>query len=95
MITTGVTSPIRSYPVGMKATTVRSCSTPDTDDTIVVNETGKTVWELLRTPRTPDEVASYLKTKYDIGTEHRPAEEVEAFLQTLAPGFVSVPGAAS
>lgn len=68
---------------------------PDTDDTIVVNQTGKSVWELLRTPCTPDEVASYLKTKYDIGAEHSPAEEVEAFLETLSPGFVLVDGAAS
>lgn len=67
---------------------------PDTDETIVVNETGKSVWDFLRTPCTPDEVVSYLKTKYHVGAEHRPAKEVEAFLKTLAPGFVRLHGAA-
>jgi len=67
---------------------------PDTDDTIVINQTGKSVWQFLQTPSTSGEVASYLETKYDVGAEHKPAEEVEAFLKTLAPRFVQQEGAA-
>jgi len=68
---------------------------PDTDDTIVINQTGKSVWQFLQAPSTSGEVATHLETKYDIDAEHRPAEEVEAFLETLSPGFVMVHGAAS
>ncbi|NQU11608.1 PqqD family protein [bacterium] len=67
---------------------------PDTNDTIIINQTGKSIWEFLRTPCTSDEVASYLETEYHVGAEHRPAEEVEAFLKTLVPGFVRQDGAA-
>lgn len=61
---------------------------PDTDDTVIINQTGRSVWEFLRTPQTLRAVASYLETQYQIGAAHRTADEVQAFLDTLVPGFV-------
>ena len=61
---------------------------PDTDDLVIINPTGKCVWEFLSTPHTLDEVVSFLDTQYQIAAEDRTAEDVEAFLETLIPDFM-------
>ena len=62
---------------------------PDTNDLIIINQTGQCVWEFLNTPHTLDEVVSFLDTQYQIAAEERTAEDVEAFIEVLMPDFVA------
>lgn len=62
---------------------------PDTDDLAVVNFTGKTIWNLLASPRTIDEIVADLEGTFNIASSvEKTAGEVEEFLKSLAPDFV-------
>jgi hypothetical protein len=58
---------------------------PDTDDTIVINPTGRALWTFLETPRTIDEIAAYLVETYAGVTAERAIEDAIQFVQSLAP----------
>lgn len=61
---------------------------PDTNDTTVVNLSGRGLWAFLETPRTVDEMAAYLVQIYrDINAEQA-AEDAAQFVQSLLPNFV-------
>jgi hypothetical protein len=62
---------------------------PDTDDTAIVNLSGRALWALLAdSPRTVDEMAAHLVAAYrDVSTEQA-AEDAAQFVQALAPDFV-------
>ena len=62
---------------------------PDTDDLVIINLTGRTVWEYLSTPRTLAEIVAYLEERYYIDSAvDTTMKEVEEFLQTLIPDFI-------
>jgi hypothetical protein len=62
---------------------------PDTDDLVIINLTGRTVWEYISTPRTLEEIVRYLEERYHIDSAvDKAMKEVEEFLQTLIPDFI-------
>jgi hypothetical protein len=63
---------------------------PDLDDAAVVNLPGRALWAYLETPRTVDEMATYLASTYRDVTVERAAEDAAAFVEALAPGFLLV-----
>ena len=61
---------------------------PDTDDTAIVNLTGRALWAFLATPRTVDEMAAHLVQTYrDVQTEQA-AQDAAQFVQSLTPDFL-------
>jgi len=63
---------------------------PDTDDTILVNSTGLSVWTFLAQPRTVDDIASYLTKLFGGNLDHSAVKkDVETFIPELVPDFIS------
>jgi hypothetical protein len=61
---------------------------PDSDDTTVINLSGRGLWAFLETPRSVEEMAAYLVQTYcEVGAEQA-AEDAAQFVQSLLPGFV-------
>ena len=62
---------------------------PDTDDSVIINPTGRIVWEYISTPRTLDETVAHLKEHYRIDSAtDQTTKQVMEFLDTLMPDFV-------
>jgi len=61
---------------------------PDVDEVIIVNPTGKAIWQLLETPHTPEQIAAYLVETFQGCTLEQAAEDVETFIQDLLPNFL-------
>ncbi len=61
---------------------------PDTDEVVLINETGRIIWEAIACPRTAAEIAARLIA----GTTGAADVEadVEAFLASLLPDFVVI-----
>ncbi|MGZ4846715.1 MAG: PqqD family protein [Halobacteriota archaeon] len=63
---------------------------PDTDNTILINSTGLSVWTFLAQPRTIDDIVSYLSTLFGGNLDHSAVkQDVETFIPELAPDFIS------
>jgi hypothetical protein len=61
---------------------------PDTDDSAIINVTGKAIWYALGSPKTLDEIVSILEGMFRIKSpSDQTAKEVEEFLTTLMPDF--------
>ena len=67
---------------------------PDTDDTLLINPTGLSVWTFLAQPHTIDDIVSHLTMTFS-GNLDRSAmkQDVETFICELAPDFISEVGA--
>ena len=63
---------------------------PDTDDTSIINLTGRELWTLLATPRTQKEMIEYLIRKYSGVSAEQASEDIQLFVETLMPDFVLV-----
>lgn len=61
---------------------------PDTDDTAIVNLTGRALWAFLETLRTVDEMAAYLVQTYRDVQAEQAAEDAAQFVQSLSPDFL-------
>ena len=61
---------------------------PDTNDVVLLNETGRMIWEAVTEPRDASEVAAYLEANTQ-GAANVQAD-VEAFIESLLPDFVTV-----
>ncbi|MFQ5615138.1 MAG: PqqD family protein [Anaerolineales bacterium] len=61
---------------------------PDTDDMLIVNPTGRTIWEMISTPHTPVEVAAHLMETFRGPSLDQAANDVEQFIQDLLPDFI-------
>jgi len=61
---------------------------PDSDNTTIVNLTGRDLWSFLQTPQTPDEIVAHLVGKYRGVTVEQASEDVELFIETLMPDFL-------
>ncbi len=68
---------------------------PDTDEAVLINTTGRTLWEFIARPRTFDEIADYLDgiangANGANGTsKDAVVRDLEEFLKDLATDFVS------
>jgi hypothetical protein len=67
---------------------------PDTDDTAVLNPSGRALWAQLAQPCTADELAAHLTATYEGVTPEQAAQDVAAFLQQLGGGFLIETGTA-
>lgn len=61
---------------------------PDQDQTMVINPTGRALWYELSSPRTANEMATFLARKYSDVNLEQARLDVEAFLQELLGDFV-------
>jgi len=63
---------------------------PDTDNTLLINPVGLSVWTFLAQPRTVDDIVSYLTTLFSDNPDHSVVkQDVETFIRELVPDFVS------
>ena len=66
---------------------------PDTNDTALVNLTGRALWAFLeKAPRTVDEMAAHLVKTYNGVSARQAAEDATQFVQALGPDFLIGPG---
>jgi len=63
---------------------------PDTDDTVVLNPSGRGIWVMLSAPRTIDEIASHLATAYPNVTPEQARKDAEQFIRSLVPDFITI-----
>ncbi|MBN2465604.1 PqqD family protein [candidate division WOR-3 bacterium] len=62
---------------------------PDKDDTVILNPSGRSIWALLSSPRTLNDIASSLVAAYPCITQEQARKDAEQFLQSLVPDFVT------
>ena len=63
---------------------------PDTDNTIMINFTGLSVWTFLAQPHSIDDIVSYLTTLFGGNLSHSAVKkDVETFIPELVPDFIS------
>ncbi len=63
---------------------------PDTDDTLLINPVGLSVWKFLAQPHTIDDIVSYLIMTFSGSLDHSAVkQDVETFICELAPDFIS------
>lgn len=60
---------------------------PDTDEVVLINETGRMIWGTLDRPRTSAEIAAILEEE-TLDAENV-AEDVVSFLESLVSDFVT------
>jgi hypothetical protein len=65
---------------------------PDKDDTVLLNPSGHSIWALLSTPRTLDEIAGHLTATYPSVTREQAMQDADKFIQSLLPDFVLAEG---
>jgi sensor domain CHASE-containing protein len=61
---------------------------PDTDDVLLINDTGRLIWEAMAQPRTSEEIAAYLEANTEGAVNV--CADVEAFIESLLPDFAIV-----
>ncbi len=61
---------------------------PDKDDTVVLNQSGRSIWVILSAPRTLDEIADYLANTYPEVTPEQAQRDADRFIQSLVPNFI-------
>ena len=63
---------------------------PDTDDTLLINPVGLSIWKFLAQPHTIDDIVSYLIMTFSGSLDHSAVkQDVETFIRELAPDFIS------
>lgn len=65
---------------------------PDKDDSVLLNPSGRIIWDLLAAPRTLDEIAGHLTATYPSVTREQATEDADKFIQSLLPDFVVAEG---
>ena len=61
---------------------------PDTDDFLLINPTGKAIWEFIGTRHTSEEMVTFLLETFDVPDEGQATDDVAGFIQELVPDFV-------
>ena len=61
---------------------------PDTDDTVVINLSGRLLWAYLAEPRTVEELAAHLVNSYSGVQAEAAAEDATRFVADLTPDFL-------
>lgn len=59
---------------------------PDTDDVVLINETGRMIWQTIAQPKTVDEIAVYMEA--NTKDAENVLADVESFIESLLPDFV-------
>ncbi|MBN1272509.1 MAG: PqqD family peptide modification chaperone [Candidatus Aminicenantes bacterium] len=62
---------------------------PDTNDTAVINISGRLLWHFLETPHSIKEMSLYLTEKFDDVSLEQATEDVTQFVQNLLSDFLS------
>ena len=59
---------------------------PDSDEVVLINETGQLIWEAITQPKTTMEIAAFVEAKtYDA---ENVLADVKSFIESLLPDFV-------
>jgi len=61
---------------------------PDTDDMVVINPSGKVIWEFIQTAHTPQEIAAHLLETYQGVSAEQAAQDAQNFVASLLGDFV-------
>lgn len=61
---------------------------PDTDDMVVINFSGRELWDWIATPRSLADMASFLVQTYEGVTPEQAAVDVQDFVNSLLGDFV-------
>ena len=61
---------------------------PDTDETSMVNTTGRELWFFLNTARTEGEIVDHLVQNYRDVSAEQAAEDTKVFIESLVPDFL-------
>ncbi len=61
---------------------------PDTDTPVLLNATGRAIWDLLAAPHDLEEIATHLTEVYQGVTLSQARQEAADFLHELEPDFV-------
>lgn len=61
---------------------------PDTDDMVVINPTGRLLWDLLQTPQGIAEMAARLAETYPDVSLEQATQDAQAFVDELLGDFV-------
>lgn len=61
---------------------------PDTNETAVVNVSGRMLWHFLMRPRTIEDMSFYLKEKFEDVSLEQASEDVNRFIQDLLSDFL-------
>ena len=59
---------------------------PDLDDVVLINETGRMIWETIVQPQTATEIAAYIEA--NTKDAENVLADVESFIESLLPDFV-------
>ena len=68
---------------------------PDTDETVLLNPSGRSIWALLATAQTIDQIGGHLTTTYPNVTREQAVQDADKFIQSLLPDFVLTEGEAA
>jgi len=61
---------------------------PDTDESVLLNPSGRAIWALLSAPRTLEEIAGHLIAVYPGLAREQARKDAEQFIQSVVPDFV-------
>ena len=61
---------------------------PDTDNTSVVNLSGRELWAFLKTPHSVIEIVGHLLQMYSGVSDDQATKDAEQFIETLIPDFL-------
>jgi len=61
---------------------------PDSDETAIINVSGRMLWHYLQSPHTVAEMARYLREQYPDATLEQVSQDVDRFVKELATVFL-------
>ena len=61
---------------------------PDTDESVLLNPSGRTIWALLSAPRTIEEITEHLMSANPGLVREQARRDAEQFIQSVVPDFV-------
>jgi sensor domain CHASE-containing protein len=61
---------------------------PDTDDMVVINPSGKLIWEFIQSAHTAQEIAAHLVETYQGVSAEQAAQDAQGFVDSLLGDFV-------
>jgi hypothetical protein len=60
---------------------------PDSDEVVLINETGKLIWDFIAQPRTPVEITAFIEARTT--DAQNVSEDVASFIESLLPDFLT------
>jgi SynChlorMet cassette radical SAM/SPASM protein ScmF len=62
---------------------------PDTDETVVLNRTGRIIWSFLKTPHTLEEITGHIVATYPKVPSEQARQDVTRLVESLAPDIIA------